>query len=236
MKNNALSFMRQCRLLIELIWSPTVALNEFRFKTPYLCPLLLFSVTGIIIVSFNNSMILNFTQRTLSLNLDEPQIDQSLRFIERIQLLGLILSPGILLLKWTLVAALIFLVAQLVDGKMTYRQSFSLVAFTSIFPLLESCVVLTILKLKGSENLNSPLDFQPPIGMNLFFPETSLSWTTFLNNFNLFEVWYVVILVLGVSILNRHSRLKAAFVVVPVWLFLVSIQVAVATISVSLQN
>ena len=231
MKKNTLSFVGQCRLLAGLVWSPTRVLNEFRLTTPYLCPLFLFSVAGIIIACINNSMVLSFTQRTLSLKLDESQVDETLHFIGRLQLLGMILSPGILLLKWALVAGLMFVAAQLMTSQMTYRQTFSLVAFTSIFQLLESCTVLTILRLKGIENLNSPLDFQPPVGLNIVFGSTNLSWNTFLNDFNLFEIWYVVILVLGVATLSQCSRLKAVVVVVPVWLFLVCIQVCVVAIS-----
>ncbi|MDD5543119.1 MAG: YIP1 family protein [Acidobacteriia bacterium] len=236
MKKNTLSFLQQCRLLTGLVWSPARTLSEIRLTTPYLCPLLLFSLAGVIVACINNSMILSFTQRTLSLSLDESQVDQTLHFIGRLQLFGVILSPAFLLMKWAIVAGLIYLAAQLMTSNMTYRQSFSLVAFTSIFQVLESCMILTILRLKRTENLNSPLDFQPPVGLNIFFDVTSLSWNTLLNDFNPFAIWYMVILILGVATLSQCSRLKAALVVVPVWLFLVCIQVAVVAISTGNQS
>jgi len=50
------------------------------------------------------------------------------------------------------------------------------------------------------------------------------------NDFNLFKLWFLWLLLLGVACLNRFTLLRAFSVVVPVWLFRVDLGICVTTL------
>lgn len=231
MKSNPNSFTGQIRLLIGLVWSPETAFADLPQRSPFLMAFLVVGGAGIFISLASRPLVMAVTQLELTSRMGEEQALQSLPTIFHLQMIGVLASPLFLLLKWAFIAGLIFLIALLLDGVMTYRQAFSLVALTSIFPLMESLLLLIILKLKGIENLHRAQDLQPPIGLNLIFRSPDIVWSTFLSNINPFQIWHLIVLILGVSILNRFSRTKSTFVVLPVWIFLVGIQLVFTAFS-----
>lgn len=224
----------QFQILKELVWSPSEAFETISTRAPYFLPLLIIGIGGIAITLMTIPLTAQVARHNLSGELAPEKIDEALQFLVRWQMMGALLIPLTIVLRWAIVAGLIFLTLQLVDGKMLYRQAFSLVAFASIFLFIESCQTLVILKLRDIQEFQNPLDLQPAVGLNLLFPHGGSIWYQFLNNINPLQVWYVAILIWGVSTLNGFSRKKASAVVVPVWLFLVTVQVALATVSESM--
>lgn len=224
----------QFQILKELVWSPREAFETISTRAPYFLPLLIIGIGGIAITLMTIPLTAQVARHNLSGELAPEKIDEALQFLVRWQMIGALLIPLTIVLRWAIVAGLIFLTLQLVDGKMLYRQAFSLVAFASIFLFIESCQTLVILKLRAIQEFQNPLDLQPAVGLNLLFPQAGSIWYQFLNNINPLQVWYVAILIWGVSTLNGFSRKKASAVVVPVWLFLVTVQVALATVSESM--
>lgn len=87
-----------------------------------------------------------------------------------------------------------------------------------------------ILKLKGVEAIESPYDLQPPIGLNLIFDTDSAPLNTLLESVNLFEIWYVILLGLGISIIFDFSKKLAMGIAITYWIFSVGVQVGLAAI------
>ena len=118
-----------------------------------------------------------------------------------------------------ILAGLLYLVSILANGRMRFRQAYSLVAFASIALVAEWSVGLTVMLLKGLENIQRPFDLVPALGLTLIFRDVGLGWFTLLNSVNLFQIWFIVLLVIGIASMNGFSRWKSGWVVVSVWLF-----------------
>jgi len=212
-------------VLFQMFWSPSTAFLNLPRRAPFLFPL---SVVILVSVPMSWTLLptmMTVATRSLSTGVPTEQHLEMLARIRTLQEVGIALSPLAVLLKWAFIAALLFLLAQLVDGSTSYRQTYSLVAFASIVPLLESIAVFIILMLKDPETLQNARDLQPALGINLFIRDISPAWFAFLGAINFFQIWYLLILVWGMSALNRFSFRKAALIVLPVWFFLVGIQV-----------
>jgi hypothetical protein len=213
------------RILLQMFWSPSTAFLNLPKRAPFLFPLSIVILVSIPMSWTLLPTMMTVANRTLSTGVQTEQHLEMLERIHTLQEVGIALSPFAVLLKWAFIAALLFLLAQLFDGKTSYRQTYSLVAFASIVPLLESMAVFVILILKNPETIQGVQDLQPPLGINLFIRDISPAWFAFLGAFNFFQIWYLLILVWGMSALNRFSFRKAALIVLPVWFFLVGIQV-----------
>ncbi len=223
----------QVTMSLLMFWSPSRAVESIREKAPFLVPLLIASIAGVV-VQFATSPMVETLMRANLAHLQEDQVAQSIEFYRRFQMIGVFTAPLVMLLKWAAVALLLYLLAILVNGTMSFRQVYSLVSFSSLALVAESAIVLLILLLRGVESIQTQMDLQPAIGLNLLFPGLAPAWHLLLNNANIFELWYVVLLVLGIRQLNRFSTGKAVAVVVAVWLFGVGLQSATTALGMAL--
>ncbi len=216
----------QVRLIFRVLWSPSATFRQWPSPSPFLLPFCLFSLLSIVISLNLLPIMTDVVARSASQNMDSDMQRQFLEKIYYLQALGIVFSPVATLIKWALMAWLIYTASQLADGRITYRQAYSLTAYASIIPLMHSLVVFAILKLRGADAIHSLIDLQPPTGMNLIFKTDSLVSSALLQEINVFEMWYVLILATGIAAFNRFSIRKALLVVLPVWLFLVVFKIA----------
>jgi hypothetical protein len=124
------------------------------------------------------------------------------------------------------VAAIIFLVQSLIlygsssvmGIEAKFRPIFNLVAGCSLIQLLSSIAALIILKAKGE--VSSTAELRPALGLDIFMPEGSNKYlTAFLGYFSVFELWWIVMMVLIFSSAFRVSKGKAFAAVAP-WVFI----------------
>ena len=235
MAKRKISWANQLRLSHRFLWSPGNALAGFEDANPFAVPFIMASATGILFQLLSLPFVNQLTQNSFPSAISEQQVSENLRLIRRSQVWGAALSPIPLSLKWVCVAGMIFTVLQVMGAKMSYRRTLSLVAFSSFFISLELPIVWVILLLRGVENIKAPVDLMPPIGLNILFPNADVGLYALLNNMNLFEMWYVGILISGVAYFNRFSIRRAALFIVPVWLFLVGLQVSFTVLILSLK-
>ncbi|MEJ2079353.1 MAG: YIP1 family protein [Acidobacteriota bacterium] len=209
----------QFRTLIDVIWSPARGVEALARHAPLLLPVLVFSVSAMLVNWFSMPFAEHVARLSMPDSLDPEQAQQVLALTHRISLFSALFSPLSMLVKWVILAGLLYLVSILANGRMRFRQAYSLVAFASIALVAEWSVGLTVMLLKGLENIQRPFDLVPALGLTLIFRDVGLGWFTLLNSINLFQIWFIVLLVIGIASMNGFSRWKSGWVVVSVWLF-----------------
>lgn len=209
----------QLRTLIDFIWAPSRGVEAVARHAPLLLPVLLFSASSFLINWFSMPFAEHVARLSMPDNLDPAQAEQVLSFTHRISLVSTMFSPLSMLIKWVVLAGLLYLVVILANGRMRFRQAYSLVAFASIALMAEWSTGLVVMLLKGLDNVRAPLDLVPALGLNLVFRDVGLGWFTLLNSVNLFQIWFVILLVLGIASMNGFSRWKSGWVVISVWFF-----------------
>lgn len=214
--------------LWAILWNPSEVFDRLRENPSYLLPLVFVAFGGILLEMDTRPMIELLLVRTAPKDIPVEQLQQGLVYFKKMHFFGLIASPLLLLLKWAATALLLFLITVLIEGRGTYRKALSLVSFSSVILLLQAWYSRMIVHLKGMEALKSPWDLDPPIGLSLLLPGLNPGWSTFFNTFNLFEVWFVFLLILGLSSMENISRKKAAMAVIPLWLLLTGLRAGLA--------
>ena len=89
-------------------------------------------------------------------------------------------------------------------------------------------IVNILLYVRGIDNIQDPTDLVAVVGMDYFISDRSSNMPlfTFLSSINIFSIWYLVTLSIGISILTGFGKLKSGIVVTSVWLLSVGYQVA----------
>lgn len=146
--------------------------------------------------------------------------DLSIAFEPRTMLLPAISSPIVVLLVWLALALVLSLMAFLVKGNwVSYKGILSVVAHSGVIYLLGEIVnfLLTHSRLLDSSLFVVPNRF--PIGLDivLWGREADLYLAVLLHSINLFTVWYLAVLAIGISTVAGLSRAKSAGLVIAIW-------------------
>lgn len=200
-----------------------------------------FIITGITI--FIGYLSLPFKQEVmfsaLSAQLGEARAQETLSNASRFAFLGLLIAPIPLLIKWVIVAALLYYSVILIGSQhIGFKKIFSVVVHSELIFLFMGIVNVIILEINGIDSATSLTDLQTIVGLEYILTNKSqnIPLFTFLSNFNVFTIWYLVVLSLGLSIVSQLSKWKSAIIVSVVWFLGIGFQVGVAYLSKNLQE
>jgi hypothetical protein len=111
-----------------------------------------------------------------------------------------------------------------------FRSLFNLVAGCSLIQLLASVAGLIIVRAKS--DVSTFAELRPALGLDIFLPEGSNKLLTgLLGYFSVFEIWWIVMIVLIFSLAFKVSRGKAFSAVLPLILLNLILRVAGAAFS-----
>lgn len=113
---------------------------------------------------------------------------------------------------------------QLFDGKGKLKQSISVVAFSYLVVMFGEIIRAIIGLLTGNYIVSTGLDSLVP---NL---ETTTPLYSFLASLDIFAIWYLILSIIGISIVHKISKGKAAVVVLTPWIILVGFNVVMVVI------
>jgi uncharacterized membrane protein YhaH (DUF805 family) len=127
-------------------------------------------------------------------------------------------SPIIVLVMYLIETGILVAMASILAGSAKFRTILNIVAGCSLIASLEAIASVLVLKMKAP--VSTVAELKPPLGLDLFLPEgTNKFLLGFLSYFTIFNIWYVVMMVLVLAAALRISKGKAFAVVLP-WLVL----------------
>lgn len=115
-----------------------------------------------------------------------------------------------------LIAVLIKAFYSMMDLRPRFRDVFSLLAACYLILVLEKIATFIVIRTKGDE-ITSPEQLMPPFGLDIFMKEGKGVLFAILHFFSIFEIWYLIVLVLGLSYLTRSPKSKAIIAATPAW-------------------
>ena len=220
---------------MNTILSPSNAFYEIENRPTWLLPFVVIGIGTILITWLNLPMIEKIIVTSMPSDLSSEEIEQTLSVARIGQMVGIFFSPIGVLLSWLMYTLLIWLIAQLLNGKAPFKKPFSVVSHSSVITFLGAILSWTILRLRGIDSISGPEDLDVSLGITLLFPQDTLTLPIrmILSNLNLFTVWYLGTLILGVSIVYNFPKKSAAVVVVSVWTIFVAFSIGLSVIGAS---
>lgn len=156
-------------------------------------------------------LMIPITQHVLeNSNLNERQIEMSVRM----QQIFMWFAPVMVAILFAISTLILFAMSSMTSVNTKFRELFNLVAGCSVIQMLAAIASVLILKAKGE--VSSMAELRPALGLDIFLPEgTNRILMAFLGYFSVFEIWWIVMMVLIYSKAFRTSKGKAFAVVLP---------------------
>lgn len=159
--------------------------------------------------------------------LPADQVETARRITHIISQVTPIVTPVFVLLFLALFAWLVAVTGSIAGLRAKFRDVFALMASCSLIVALQSIAVIIVVRAKGDE-ITSQEQLQPPFGLDIFFQNVHGALLALLNYFSIFQVWYLIVLTLGLSYLAKTSKGKAFFAITPAWVVPLLIRVVQA--------
>ncbi len=223
--------------LVTIFAAPTEVFEELKQKPRWAVAFLTISFFTIVIALLSLPLSRQIMLQAVSRGgaVEGAQLEQAQRF----QYVGSILIPLTLLFKWLVSAALLYFMTILAgSGQIRFKEVYAAVVFAEMILLLMAVVNLLLLVAKGADSIRHITDLQGIIGMDFLMPDrtSNLPLFTLLNNINIFNIWYIAVLSIGISVMSGFSRVKSALLVTTMWLLGVGLQVAIAALTAAMQR
>jgi hypothetical protein len=127
-----------------------------------------------------------------------------------------IVTPVVVILFLLLFAWLVVVVGSMAGLRTKFRDVFSLMAACSLVAALQSIATIIVVRAKGDE-ITSQEQLQPPFGLDIFFQNIHGPLLAVANFFSIFQIWYLIVLTIGLAALAKTTKGKAFFAITLTW-------------------
>lgn len=187
---------------------------------PFLAIAILSLASGILIatkVDFNALAHEAMEMNPNTAQIPADRLESSIKFTAAIMKVSAYANPLLMALALVIVAAVLMVSLRLFAGEITFLQAFSVTLYAWM-PRLVKQIIGTIVIF--SRNEVSILDLQNPVVSNLGFladPKTNPVLYAIASSVDLFAIWSVILMIIGLAIASRLSRGRSAAIVVGWW-------------------
>jgi hypothetical protein len=207
---------------------PQAAAKRVFTKWFWVGPLILFSLVSFIASYLMMPMIQHVLEVSpIPANTSPEQYQKGIDMGMKIQHITMYLAPLTVAALYAIQTLIVFAMCSILAVNAKFRSLFNLIAGCSLIQLLAAIASLVILKAKGE--VSTMAELRPALGLDIFLPEgTSKYAAAFLGYFSVFELWWIVMMVLILSSAFRVSKGKAFAILLPLILLSIAFRVGSA--------
>lgn len=203
--------------MFNFLIDPGAAAKLIRHKWFWVGPLILISLIAVVV----GTLLMPLIQQVIMSQPPPPNTtdiatyQKGLAIGVTIQKVFTYASPVTTACFWALGALILLASCAVLQVKAKFLWLFNLIAGTALIQGLQAIAVLLILKLKGE--VTTTAELQPAMGLDIFMPEGANKMLTgLLGFFSVFQIWYIVMLVLVFAAAFKVSKGKALAAVSPI--------------------
>lgn len=149
-------------------------------------------------------------------NVPADRLESATRMAHLFSQISIPATPVFVIATIALFSGLILVFCSVLGMRAGFRDVFSLAAACSLITTLQSVANYVVIRFRGDE-IRAPEQLQAAFGLDIFTTELHGPLLAILNFFSIFEVWYIVVLTLGLAYLTRSSKSKALLAITPAW-------------------
>lgn len=209
--------------IVGVIFSPSKTFQSIKERPNILTPFVVIVVGMVaitIILSYRFSELIKIT---LPGNMESSVT----KIFTGIGLVILVIGLGI---SWMFKTLLLWLTSQLFNAKVSFKHILSLVSYSSMILFLKNILELVLIFITKFDKIKSWSDIQFAFGLDMFISpqNTNPFLYALLSKINMFSIWFLIILIIGTSIICEFRKTKASLVAGFVWFFCLLIEVCFA--------
>jgi hypothetical protein len=209
--------------VIGVIFSPDATFASIAKRPDWVLPLVLLLITSLVAgfiiaqhVDFGSAARASMEQNK---NATPEQIDKAVKIAGAIGKVFTYLSPVLSLIGLLIIAGVLLLAFRLFGGEGDFKQAFSVTCYASIPSIIKSVVTLIILVARGGI---IPVEVLATlVRSNLGFladMKTSPMAFALYSSFDIFSVWFLILMIIGFAYVSRLSKAKSAGIIISLWI------------------
>jgi hypothetical protein len=178
-------------------------------------PLVVFSIASIIA----GIMMMPIVQHVLEVaplpdGVTSEQYQKGVAISVIVQKVALFCAPLTVAIVFAIQAGVLLAASSVLAVQAKFGQLFNLVAGCGLIQMIAAIAGVAVLKLKG--DISTRAELRPAMGIDIFLPEgTNRFLAGFLGYFSVFELWWIVMMVLIFALAFRVTKGKAFAVIAP---------------------
>jgi hypothetical protein len=208
--------------LADLLIAPSRLFKRLRDQPSWVMSFAALAVIGMALEWFSFGVALQTSVSRLPQRAAPEMVQDALVYLEGRKFINVAFSPiklGVAIAVFSYVLYLVCSVSRPVSLP-GWKHFLSVVVWSNWILMIEKALSMVIRLVFAPLHSDTGLAFGQPLGlgmMNLSSSDPGLLYA--LNAVNVFSVWYILLVSLGVSILCRFGRLKSMLNATSVWLF-----------------
>ena len=165
-------------------------------------------------------------------NMPPEQAERARNISEKMRYIGLFIAGVIYIIKILIQALLVWGGMSIFNGKINFKQSVILASLISFVTIIGDYANVGIIFLTGVEKVTSMSEIAKT-GLNLFFTteNVGLAMYTFFSYINPFQIWSIILLIIGMKVIGELQYSTAAILSLILWLIWVSFPVLSVVVS-----
>ena len=204
---------------LEVFFDPFNLFDRLNARPNWLIPFLIVSVAGVLSIFLISPVLTHIVAAQISEGLSAEAQEQVISMFKLSKYYGILVSPLLLMVRWSISAFLLFSVSVLFGADITYRKVLSLLGHASIITALDNLLSVAVLYMRGTETIKSMDDIQSTVlSLNHILGSSGHPvMRVFLESVNVLTLWYMIVLVLGMASMTQVSKKQSAAIVGLVW-------------------
>jgi len=201
------------RSIIDIFVDPVKVFQRIEAGLAWWKPFIVVCAVGIVL----GYLMLPFHRKLIELNprgLSEEQLQPALKFLP----LGLITTPIVLVIIYLIVAGIVHLVINIMSSRSSFKKTLSLISFCGLITILEQVIGTVVLKMRGVEGVESAADLRFSLSLAPLLGEGKDLLNAVLQSLSIFQIWYYVVLIMGLAAIFKMSRKAAIIAALPMWI------------------
>lgn len=181
----------------------------------WVMPLIVVGLVSLVLYYMTLPMIQHVLEVTPApANASPEQYQRTIEIGMMVQRVIAFLMPLWIAAIWAISALILFAMCSVLSVNAKFLWLFNLLAGCSVIQMLGGIASFVILKAKGE--VSSMAELRPPLGLDIFMPETANKFAVaLLGYFSVFELWWIIMMVLVFSAAFRASKGKAFAIISP---------------------
>ena len=157
----------------------------------------------------------------------DKAVEQAGKFAKFAPIIGLVIAP----IMWAIMAAVFFLMLKIVGSDADYSRSLSTTLYGYWPPTLVALVLTSVLVQRLGKVPQEELANVVKANLGAFMSADAPTWLLAIGNtISIFNIWAIVLLIIGFSTIGKISKGKAAVVTLVPWITWIVVKAAIAAV------
>ena len=198
--------------IVDIFIDPIKVFRRIDAGLAWWKPFILISVISIIL----GYLMVPITRHVTMLNesgVAEEQLETVVSFMEK----GYWAAPVAVILGLLIVAAIAHLMIKIISPHSNFVKTLSLIAYCKLIYVVKDILYVVILRMKPLEDIESQADAQVSLSLSALFPDAGKYFSAFLENLGVFQIWYYILVIIGIATIFKMDRKKAVIPTLVLW-------------------